>query len=143
LWKRNQAALNAFLEAMLSGDVQRVAALLAQSVQSYSDGGGRYHAAMEILIGPERVARFLLGVSAKRPAPLGVRQLGVNGLPGLLITYDESKNPRFAQQVLFRLDVNEREEINRIHMVVSWGAYPTVSVMKTDVGFGEERSWAR
>ena len=63
--------------------------LLAPEVVAWSDGGGKVQAARRPVVGADRVARFLLGITAK-PAMDGVRmelreingELGVLGLAG-------------------------------------------------------------
>ncbi|GLW33900.1 RNA polymerase sigma factor SigJ [Actinoplanes regularis] len=54
--------LAAFLAAAQSGDVRTLAAVLAPDVVAISDGGGVVRSAMRAIHGPDRVARFFLGV---------------------------------------------------------------------------------
>jgi len=49
---RNKAALEGFVEALLTNDVANIEAVLAKSVKATTDGGGRYHAARVPVIGP-------------------------------------------------------------------------------------------
>ena len=51
-----------FVEACMSGDMQGLVGLLCEDVTLWSDGGGKVAAAPYPIHGPERVARFLLGV---------------------------------------------------------------------------------
>ena len=51
-----------FLEACMSGDMEGLISLLSEDVTLWSDGGGKVAAAPYPIYGPERVARFLLGV---------------------------------------------------------------------------------
>ena len=59
--------VRAFVSATSGGDLGRLVALLDPSVTLRSDGGGRVSAARNPIEGPEKVARFLLGVLTKRP----------------------------------------------------------------------------
>ncbi|WP_409462781.1 sigma factor [Amycolatopsis sp. GA6-003] len=56
-------ALAKLAEAVLSGEIGRVAALLAPDAVLYSDGGGKVLAARKPLFGPDRIAQFLIGIS--------------------------------------------------------------------------------
>jgi len=79
-------ALAALSEAVLSGDVQQVAALLAPGATLWSDGGGKAHAALRPVEGPEKVARFLLGIASRPGAVLSPAR--INGGPGVLVHED-------------------------------------------------------
>ncbi|NGN91783.1 RNA polymerase sigma factor SigJ [Nocardioides sp. KC13] len=59
--------VRAFVSATAGGDLGRLVTLLDPSVTLRSDGGGRVSAARNPIEGPEKVARFLLGVLTKRP----------------------------------------------------------------------------
>ncbi|MEU9143783.1 RNA polymerase sigma-70 factor [Streptomyces sp. NPDC048349] len=75
-----------FLAACAGGDLGEVLALLAPDVVSWSDGGGVVSAARRPLQGPDRVARWLLGVLAKPDVRgMEMRITEINGEPGLLL----------------------------------------------------------
>ena len=59
--------VRAFVAATAGGDLGRLVTLLDPSITLRSDGGGRVSAALNPIAGPEKVARFLLGVLTKRP----------------------------------------------------------------------------
>lgn len=59
--------VRAFLRAAQAGDVDQLVRVLAPDVQLWSDGGGVVTAALKVIEGPDRVARFVLGVDAKMP----------------------------------------------------------------------------
>ncbi|NLF05832.1 MAG: RNA polymerase sigma factor SigJ [Actinomycetales bacterium] len=61
---RDGRALAALAQAVTTGDVARVAELLAHDAVLYSDGGGKAHAALRPVVGPDKIARFLLGIAA-------------------------------------------------------------------------------
>lgn len=87
--------VQAFLRACRSGDLDRLRAVLAPQVVVRSDGGGRISAAIRPVVGAEAVARFLLGLLAKRPPRSWVDRYGrgeprlemapVNGQTGLVV----------------------------------------------------------
>jgi len=56
-----------FFAAATSGELQPLLDLLAPDVVLLSDGGGKKQAALRPLHGADKVARWLLGVSAKTP----------------------------------------------------------------------------
>ncbi len=65
--------------------------MLAEDVTLWSDGGGKVHAALNPIHGPDRVARFFLGVLRKTPPPtLAVRPAKINGQPGIISYVDGS-----------------------------------------------------
>ena len=76
--------LRSFLEACLSGDMDALISMLSDDVTLWSDGGGRVVAARNPIHGPDRVARFLLGIMREAPPGLVLRWLPVNGRPGLV-----------------------------------------------------------
>ncbi len=63
----HDATVRAFLAASRTGDLQRLMDVLAPGVELRSDGGGVVRAALNPVIGTDRVARFTLGVLAKAP----------------------------------------------------------------------------
>lgn len=59
--------VRAFHEAARTGEVQTLMRVLAPDVELRSDGGGVVSAARNVVAGSDNVARFLLGIAAKRP----------------------------------------------------------------------------
>jgi RNA polymerase sigma-70 factor (ECF subfamily) len=85
--------LDRFLEASESGDVEALKQVLAADAVVYSDGGGRVSAARRPFSGVERIARFMVKITRRRPAADGYwrRRIAVNGQPGqVLIAPDGS-----------------------------------------------------
>ncbi len=121
LQERNRAALDGFLEALLTNDVAKVEALFAKSVKAMTDGGGRYHAAVNVIRGPAKVARFMLGVNSKRGAPIEFGLKTLNGLPTVVLRYDESLDPRLAPLVTFSIQLDADGKISAIHSVLAPG----------------------
>ena len=73
-----------FLEACVSGDMEGLVGLLSEDVTLWSDGGGKVAAATYPIHGPERVARFLLGVLRTVPPGFFARPARINGGPGIV-----------------------------------------------------------
>lgn len=117
--QRNLDALNTFVGAMVAGDVAQVEALLAPQVTGVTDGGGRYHAALNVLHGPQRVTKFLLGVNSKRGAPIDVEVRQLNGFPALVARYDNSRDPKLAPLVMVRIDLGPDGKIVSVHSVLA------------------------
>jgi RNA polymerase sigma-70 factor (ECF subfamily) len=84
----HERLLDRFMVALTTDDSSALLALLAPDVVLASDGGGRARAARRVLHGPDRVARFLLGVSRKFGRGCTRRLTQLNGRPALLVFGD-------------------------------------------------------
>lgn len=81
--------LEAFGEAVRSGDVSRLAALLREDAIAITDGGGRKTAALNPVMGAEKVARFFIGLASKIGGhDLRVDPRIINGTVGALVYLD-------------------------------------------------------
>jgi RNA polymerase sigma-70 factor (TIGR02957 family) len=82
--ERRQQLAGRFLDAVETGDLGALEALLAHDVVLHGDGGGKVRAITRAVHGRARVARTLLSwVRAAEPfGGLSVRQVEVNGHPG-------------------------------------------------------------
>jgi RNA polymerase sigma-70 factor (ECF subfamily) len=97
--------LSAFAAATQSGDLIALTQLLASDVRVVTDGGGKVRAALEVIDGADRVARFLVGVTRKHPGQwwrddFTVRLATINGLPGVIV--DAPEGP--VQTTTFELE---------------------------------------
>lgn len=92
----------AFLAAAGSGNAAQLAQLLAKDAVLISDGGGKVKAALNPILGSDKVIAFLLGVQRKVPFPDGTeyRPSVINGLPGFLIVLP---NGTIAQTLSFEI----------------------------------------
>jgi RNA polymerase sigma-70 factor (ECF subfamily) len=81
---RQSAVLGEFLSACSTGDPSRLTALLSNDAVLFSDGGGKASAALNPIVGADRVVRFLIGIGRKIPA-LSVEFAEVNGSVGALL----------------------------------------------------------
>ncbi|HEV3061402.1 MAG TPA: RNA polymerase sigma-70 factor [Vicinamibacterales bacterium] len=77
--------LKEFLQASARGDLDGLVALLHQDVVLYADGGGKTTAILQPILGPARVARFILRAPRKLLPPDLVRRFtDVNGQPAIV-----------------------------------------------------------
>jgi RNA polymerase sigma-70 factor (ECF subfamily) len=79
-----------FLAACVGGDVDALMASLSPGVTLVTDGGGVAKAALRPILGPEKVARFLVAVTVNAasevddPTQLRLVECDVNGRPALV-----------------------------------------------------------
>jgi RNA polymerase sigma-70 factor (ECF subfamily) len=86
--------MSAFLAATGSGDLNALTQLLADDVRVVTDGGGKVRAALDVVDGADRAARFLVDVTRKRPGAwwrddFTLRFATINGLPGVIVDAPE------------------------------------------------------
>jgi len=86
--------MSAFGAATQSGDLNALTQLLASDVRIVTDGGGKVRAALDVIEGVDRAARFLIEVSRKRAGAwwrdeFRTRFATVNGLPGIIVDAPE------------------------------------------------------
>jgi RNA polymerase sigma-70 factor (ECF subfamily) len=112
------AALQRFLTAVLSEDVSAAAACLAEGARVTSDGGGEFLAALQPVHGPDRVARFFLGVQKKSQAVGRFAMRDVNGLPALVAEVD-SHATRWAPRYVARCEVDADGKIRELHLIIA------------------------
>jgi RNA polymerase sigma-70 factor, ECF subfamily len=103
--------MSAFIAATRTGDLDVLMHLLASDVRVVSDGGGKVAAALNVLDGAQRVARFLVGTARKGwRDEWKLRFATINGLPGVII--DAPEGP--VQTAAFEI---EGESIRAIYVV--------------------------
>jgi RNA polymerase sigma-70 factor, ECF subfamily len=99
--------MSAFAAATQSGDLNALTELLATDVRVVTDGGGKVRAALNVIDGADRVARFLVDAARKRPGAwwrddFTLRFATVNGLPGVIV--DAPEGP--VQTAAFEIEGN-------------------------------------
>jgi RNA polymerase sigma-70 factor (ECF subfamily) len=99
-----------FLSALEHGDLAEVTDLLAADVASYSDGGGRVHAARRRIVGAEPVVQYVGNLRHRLPLR-EVRTLEVNGQPAATFWFGR-------QFALLALDVRG-DKIREIHWIMN------------------------
>ncbi|MGI5350929.1 RNA polymerase sigma factor SigJ [Streptomyces sp. CA-250714] len=90
-----------FLKAAVEGDVRGLVSVLAPEVRMVSDSAGKAKAPRRVILGADKVSRFLAAVGpqgAQDPA-FGFRLLELNGGPAAMVTYEGRPD------VVFSLDV--------------------------------------
>lgn len=73
-----------FIKALETGDKDGLLSLVAADASLVSDGGGRVAAARNVLHGPMRIARFLLGIDRKYKGAMRHELAWINGEPAFL-----------------------------------------------------------
>jgi RNA polymerase sigma-70 factor, ECF subfamily len=87
--KKQNDLLQRFLEAMGTGDMEGLVALLSSDVVLHSDGGGKAIAVPNLIHGADNVARGMLGGFRKLLPKTLVRRLArINGEPGVVSYLD-------------------------------------------------------
>lgn len=84
--QRHRELLVSFLTACGAGDVDGLARLLADDVESRGDGGGYVNAATKPLVGVRPVSRLFGSLAKQMPPDLQVRLEDVNGWPSALLS---------------------------------------------------------
>ena len=110
---RHAEVTSQFLSAAYSGDLEQVVSLLAPDVVLVSDGGGKKRAALRPLYGPDKVARWLIGVLMNDPAAAGFEvRIGLVNGDLAFIAYDGET----ADTVGF-FELNPEGYIDEIYLV--------------------------
>jgi RNA polymerase sigma-70 factor (TIGR02957 family) len=81
-------ALDAFRQAVETGDLQRLLDILAPDVVFLADGGGVARAVRAPVMGAGKVARLLIAGLGRIAAPVSLRPAQVNGHPALILESD-------------------------------------------------------
>jgi RNA polymerase sigma-70 factor (ECF subfamily) len=84
---RHDEVVGAFVLAAAGGDLASLVGTLDADVVLTSDGGGVVSAARRPVLGPDRVARFILGIAAKHEG--SILPVKVNGATGLVVMNGE------------------------------------------------------
>ena len=93
--------MSAFIAATRSGDLDALTQLLARDVRVVTDGGGKAAAALNVLDGADRAARFLVGAARKGwRDDFTLRFATINDLPGVIV--DGPEGP--VQTTAFEID---------------------------------------
>ena len=111
--KRAAALAERFLSISTGSDAAALLPLLSPDAVAHADGGGKFAAARNPIVGADRVARFIAGVVRKWSASGTVRVEPVNAEPGLLWL----RRGRLA--AVLTLGVNAEGTIDRVFIVVN------------------------
>jgi RNA polymerase sigma-70 factor (ECF subfamily) len=100
----HQQLVSAFVNAARSGDLQTLMGLLADDVRLTTDGGGKLPAALNVIEGADRTARFVVGaVSKGLPEGSIIRVAEINGLPGLIVYAPDGSVQSVAFEIVHNL----------------------------------------
>lgn len=77
-----------FLAACATGDLEGLMSLLASDVVVYADGGGKAQANPRPVHGADKAGRLLIGIARKATPGFTVREVILNGQPGLVLLVD-------------------------------------------------------
>jgi RNA polymerase sigma-70 factor (ECF subfamily) len=87
---KHRQLISAFVSAARSGDLDALMQMLASDVRVVTDGGGKVAAALNVLEGADRAARFLVGTTRKGwREDFKLRFAAINGLPGVVLDAPE------------------------------------------------------
>jgi RNA polymerase sigma-70 factor (ECF subfamily) len=93
--------ISAFVAATRSGDLDGLTQMLASDARVVTDGGGKVAAALNVLEGADRAARFLIGAGREGwREEFTLRISLINGLPGVIV--DAPEGP--VQTSAFEID---------------------------------------
>lgn len=107
--KRDELA-RSFFQAVQTGDSGQLARLLADDAVLYSDGGGKRQAARKPVLGSDRIARFLAGITRRWGAPTLLRHARLSGSAGVIA--------RNGQGELYTLSIeSDRGAITAVHIM--------------------------
>jgi RNA polymerase sigma-70 factor (ECF subfamily) len=114
---QTSAKLREFLRHLQNQDVAAVEAMLAADVRLLSDGGGEFAAALNPIVGRDKVARLLLTSAAKLTpgATFDFRML--NGSPAVLVA--SPAPPGQAPRFVTRIDLGRDGTIREIHAILA------------------------
>lgn len=118
LQERTREVLGRFMSAITSQDVASVESLLAEGVRALNDGGGEVLAALNPVVGRDRVVRLYLGLSRKLPAGRSFEVRTVNGLPACFIELEDAGR-RVASRLVIRCDLDADGRIRELHIVLA------------------------
>lgn len=122
-----EALAEAFLGAVIEGDVDGLRRLLTDDVVHLSDGGAHRRAARRPVTGPDRVARLLVNLASRMAPGTRVDPVRVNGQLGWYVTVEGCPElvlvPSFRDgRVASILGVLNPDKLARFH--AAWLAQP-------------------
>jgi RNA polymerase sigma-70 factor (ECF subfamily) len=81
--EQQDALLRQFLHALATDDKDAMLAMFAPDATFTGDGGGKVSSVMNVLVGPERITRFMLGIERKYPGVFTHEIIELNGQPAI------------------------------------------------------------
>ncbi|WP_262247148.1 sigma-70 family RNA polymerase sigma factor [Parapedobacter soli] len=112
----HEKILREFLDACLSGNLEKIIGLLRDDVTAYADGGGNAPAILMPLSGKSDVVKLLTGSAKRGPAYDKMDFLSINGLSGAAFYHQhDGKSP----DALIAIDIGEDAKIANIYYLVN------------------------
>jgi len=81
--EQQEALLRRFLDALATDDKDAMLAMFAPDATFTGDGGGKVSSITNVLVGPDRITRFMLGVERKYPGVFTHEIIELNGQPAI------------------------------------------------------------
>lgn len=110
--EQTSAVVEQFVHALVSGNIAQLLTIVKSDAILYSDGGGKVKAAINPIIGAERIAMFLSGVLAKLPEGYRFTLTTVNEQMGIVAYVNDQPNNVLTFQV-------EDGQIKTLYLVVN------------------------
>lgn len=107
------AYAKAFMQAAETGNSSALLDMLAHDAVFIIDGGSKVRAAINPILGSERIAAFFIGNARKGTMGDSFLPVDVSGQPGLIVT----QNGQLAMVMVFGWDVEKR--ISRIFIILN------------------------
>jgi RNA polymerase sigma factor (sigma-70 family) len=117
LEEQTRQVLEQFLAALANRDAKALEDLLAGDVCALSDGGGEFLAALNPVVGRDRVIRLYLGLTGRRSL-VNAETRRLNGLPAVVVSFADMP-ARQASRLVVRCDVNAEGRITALHTVLA------------------------
>ncbi len=113
---KTRAALATLMTALVTGDLEGVAAMLAEDVTSTTDSGGQFTAARVPVRGRAKVALFWTKVGRHDDVRVELRML--NGLPALVTTIEKAPKG-IAPRLTLQIELNADGQVSGMHAVLA------------------------
>jgi RNA polymerase sigma-70 factor, ECF subfamily len=81
--EQQEALLRRFLDALATDDKDAMLAMFAPEATFTGDGGGKVSSITNVLVGPDRITRFMLGIERKYPGVFTHEIIELNGQPAI------------------------------------------------------------
>ncbi|WNR45045.1 RNA polymerase sigma-70 factor [Paenibacillus roseipurpureus] len=81
--EQTAAVVEQFVQALASGNIAGLLAIVKSDAILYSDGGGKVNAAINPIVGAQRIVMFLAGLRAKAPEGYHFKLTQINGQMGI------------------------------------------------------------